>query len=57
MNRVLNRLLIGVLLSWTTIAFAGNVAIVKGNYYTTNLRDNLIAEGHNVSEIPNYTAR
>jgi hypothetical protein len=35
---------------------AGNVAIVQGGFYTTNLRDNLITAGHTVTEIPNYTA-
>ena len=37
-------------------ANAANVAIVKGSFYTTNLKTALEAKGHTVTEINNYTA-
>jgi hypothetical protein len=35
---------------------AANVAIVTGGFYTPDLKNQLIAKGHTVSEIANYTA-
>lgn len=35
---------------------AATVAIVQGSFYTTNLRDNLLAQGLTVTEITSYTA-
>ena len=37
-------------------ADAASVAIVQGSFYTTNLRDNLVAAGQTVTEITDYTA-
>lgn len=34
----------------------GSIAIVKGSFYTTNLRDDLIAQGETVTEIASYNA-
>ena len=37
-------------------AMAANVAIVQGSFYTSDLKNQLVAKGHTVSEIGNYTA-
>jgi hypothetical protein len=37
-------------------SFASSVAIVQGGFYTTDLRDALLANGVTVTEIANYTA-
>ncbi|MBS0503898.1 MAG: hypothetical protein JSS55_08890, partial [Proteobacteria bacterium] len=37
-------------------AFAANVAIVQGSFYTSDLKNQLVAKGHTVTEITSYTA-
>lgn len=37
-------------------AMAANVAIVQGSFYTSDLKNQLVAKGHTVTEIANYTA-
>lgn len=51
------RVLISLLLFQFTVAVqAGQVAIVKGAYYSGSLRDSLVSRGINVTEIESYTA-
>jgi hypothetical protein len=37
-------------------AMAANVAIVQGSFYTPDLKNQLVAKGHTVTEIASYTA-
>ena len=54
--RVAHGLAASVAALLSTVAFAANVAIVTGGFYTPNLKNRLTAAGHTVTEITSYTA-
>jgi hypothetical protein len=48
--------LVSVFVALASPVSASSIAIVKGLHYAPNLRDNLLAAGHPVTEIDTYTA-
>jgi hypothetical protein len=53
---LLAALLVGSAMAQASAAHAANVLIVQGDFYTPDLRNQLIAAGNTVTEAANYTA-